>query len=414
MTQCTRSRQVRKAQSVSSPEIAELLGPDPLTEALRGKIRDVLATLFDEELTQVLGAAKGQRVATRCGYRHGEKARTLTTGLGLVQLALPRGRLFTPEGHEREWTSHFLARYQRRARAVDGALLGAYLSGANSRRIKGALAPLLRGAPLSKSAVSRIVGRLTSLFEAWRTRSLRDERIGLLYLDAIALRVRIAQKVVSAPVLVALGVRADGQKVVLALELLASESTAAWGGLVASVVRHGLRRPRLCVIDGSPGLRAAVEANWPGVAVQRCTVHKLRNLERHTPRHAVEEVRTDYHRIVYAESLPAAQQAYRAFVAKWSKLASKVAESLQEAGDELLTFYRFPKSQWKSLRTTNAIERLHGEFRRRVKTQGSLPNAQAAELLLFGLLTSGQIRMRRIDGWHQLDQLPAPLTEQAA
>ena len=385
MKQCTRSRQVRKAQSVSSPEIAELLGPDPLTEALRGKVRDLLATLFDEELTQVLGAAKGQRVATRCGYRHGEKARTLTTGLGLVQLAMPRGRLFTPEGPEREWTSHFLARYQRRARAVDGALLGAYLSGANSRRIKGALAPLLRGAPLSKSAVSRIVGRLTSLFDAWRTRSLRDERIGLLYLDAIALRVRIAQKVVSAPVLVALGVRADGQKVVLALELLASESTAAWGGLVASVVRHGLRRPRLCVIDGSPGLRAAVE-----------------------------EVRTDYHRIVYAESLPAAQQAYRAFVAKWAKRAPKVAESLQEAGDELLTFYRFPTSQWKSLRTTNAIERLHGEFRRRVKTQGSLPNAQAAELLLFGLLTSGQIRMRRIDGWQQLGHIPEPLMQHAA
>ncbi len=414
MKQCTRSRQVRKAQSVSPPEMAELLGPDPLTEALRGKIRDVLAMLFDEELTQVLGAAKGQRVATRCGYRHGEKARTLTTGLGLVQLAMPRGRLFTPEGHEREWTSHFLARYQRRARAVDGALLGAYLGGANSRRIKGALAPLLRGAPLSKSAVSRIVGRLTSLFEAWRTRSLRDERIVLLYLDAIALRVRIAQKVVSAPVLVALGVHADGQKAVLDLELLASESMAAWGGLVTGLVARGLRRPRLCVIDGSPGLRTAVEASWPGMVVQRCTVHKLRNLERHVPHHALEEVRTDYHRIVYAESGEVARHAYRAVVAKWSKLAPKVAESLQEAGDELLTFYRFPTSQWKSLRTTNAIERLHGEFRRRVKTQGSLPNAQAAELLLFGLLSSGQIRMRRIDGWQHLGQIPEPLMQDAA
>src|SRR3990172_7313609 len=139
--QGTRRRQVRKAQSVSSPEIAELLGPDPLTEALRGKVRDLLATLFDEELTQVLGAAKGQRVATRCGYRHGEKARTLTTGLGLVRPAPPRARLFPREGPEREWTSHFLARYQRRARAGDGALLGAYLSRANSRRLKGALCP---------------------------------------------------------------------------------------------------------------------------------------------------------------------------------------------------------------------------------------------------------------------------------
>jgi transposase-like protein len=297
---------------------------------------------------------------------------------------------------------------------VDGALLGAYLEGANSRRIKGALAPLLRGAPVSRSAVSRIVGRLKALFEAWRTRSLEKERRGVLYLDAIALRVRLAQKVVSAPVFVALGVDADGHKTVLDLELLASESADAWGGLVTGLVARGLRRPRLCLIDGSPGLRAAVEASWPGVAVQRCTVHKLRNLERHTPRRALEEVRTDYHRIVYAESLPAAQQAYRTFVAKWAKRAPKVAESLQEAGDELLTFYRFPTSPWKALRTTNAIERLHGEFRRRVRTQGSLPHAQAAELLLFGLLSSGQIRMRRIDGWQHLGQIPELLMRDAA
>ncbi len=115
-----------------------------------------------------------------------------------------------------------------------------------------------------------------------------------------------------------------------------------------------------------------------------------------------------------ASSGEVARHAYRAFVAKWSKLAPKVAESLQEAGDELLTFYRFPTSQWKSLRTTNAIERLHGEFRRRVKTQGSLSNAQAAELLLFGLLRSGQIRMRRIDGWQHLGHIPEPLMQDAA
>ena len=106
------------------------------------------------------------------GYRHGEKDRALTTGLGTVQVAVPRGRLFTADGHEQERTSHFLARYQRRGRAVDGALLGAFLGGANSRRIKGALAPLLR-APVSKSAVSRIVGRLKALFETWRARSPR-------------------------------------------------------------------------------------------------------------------------------------------------------------------------------------------------------------------------------------------------
>lgn len=111
----------------------------------------------------------------------------------------------------------------------------------------------MRDAPLSESAVSRLAGRLAALFEQWRTRDLRDEKIVWLYLDAIALRVRIAQKVVSAPVLVALGVRANGQKVVLDLELLSSESADCWGGLIVGLVERGLKRPRLCVIDGSKG-----------------------------------------------------------------------------------------------------------------------------------------------------------------
>jgi len=206
-------------------------------------------------------------------------------------------------------------------------------------------------------------------------------------------------------VLVGLGVKADGQKVVLDLELLQSESTECWGGLVEGLIERGLKRPCLVIIDGNKGLRAAVEKSWPGIEVQRCTVHKLRNLERHTPRHALEEVKSDYHRIIQAESLEQARKVYREFIVKWKKLAPKVVVSLEEAGEELLTFYGFPNSQWKSLRTTNAIERLNGEFRRRVKTQGSLPSAQAGEFLLFGLIISGQIQMRRIDGWRDLKQM---------
>lgn len=404
---------MRKQSTPSVSKMEALLGPDPLTEALRDKIREMILTLVEGELAEVLAALPYERNTERRGYRHGSKPRSLTTGLGPTTIEMPRARLIK-DGGDQEWQSVFMRRYQRRAASVDAALMGTYLCGANQRRIRGALSPLLRGAPLSKSAISRVVGRLISLFETWRKRSVSDEGIVLLYLDAIALRVRIAKKVVSAPVLVALGVRTNGQKVVLDLELLTSESTAAWGGLVAGLVERGLRRPRLCVIDGNKGLRAAVEENWPGITVQRCTVHKLRNLERHVPRHALEEVRTDYHRIVKADSLQAAHQAYTDFVTKWEKRAPKVANSLKEAGEELLTFYHFPKSQWKSLRSTNTIERLNGEFRRRVKTQGSLPNAQAAELLLFGLLISDQIRMRRIDGWQQLNQIPEDFIQKAA
>lgn len=399
------TRLVRKKEAV--------LGPDPLTEALRVKVGEMILALVEAERAEVLAAVRYERREGRRGYRHGSQPRSVTTGLGETRIAMPRARLLQ-DGREVEWQSRLVPRYQRRAAAVDAALLGAYLAGANTRRIKGALAPLLRGAPLSKSAISRLVGRLKALFEAWRTQSLVEERIVVLYLDAIALRVRLAQKVSAVPVLVALGVRADGQKVVVALELLISESTTAWSGLVDALIVRGLRRPQLCVLDGNPGLRAAVAACWPGMAVQRCTVHKLRNLERHAPRHVLEEVRTDYHLIVYAASLTAARQAHRTFLAKWAKRAPKVAESLQEAGEELLTFYRFPPSQWKALRSTNAIERLNEEFRRRVKTQGSLPQAQAAELLLFGLLLTEQIRLRRIDGWRDLPRIPELLAQDAA
>lgn len=385
-------------------QMEALLGPDPLTEALRGKIREMILALTEAELREVLAAQPYERSAERQGYRHGRKLRSMTTGLGAAVIELPRARLIE-DGQEREWQSGLIRRYERRAPSVDSALLGAYLSGANGRRIRGALSPLLRGAPLSKSAISRIVGRLQALFSSWRERSLKAFPLMVLYLDAIALRVRIANKVVSAPVLVALGVGQGGRKEVLDLELLTSESTSCWSGFVQGLISRGLGRPRLVVIDGNKGLRAAVEQSWPTVVVQRCTVHKLRNLERHVPRHALEEMRSDYHRIIRADSLDEARKAYREFILKWKRLAPKVAASLEEGGPELLTFYSFPKSQWKSLRTTNVIERLNGEFRRRVKTQGSLPDAQAAERLLFGLLVSGQIHMRRIDGWRELNQI---------
>lgn len=381
----------------------EFFGPDRLAEALRGKVREMIMTLAEAELAEVLAAQSYERSEDRRGYRNGKRKRSISTGLGATVIELPRARISEGE-RDREWQSGLIRRYQRRGASVDQALLGSYLSGANGRRIRGALSPLLRGSPLSKSAISRLVGRLEALFSQWRSRSLASEAVVFLYLDAIALRVRIAKKVISVPVLVGLGVKADGQKVIMDLELFQSESSSCWEGFVEGLVSRGLKAPLLVIIDGNKGLRGAVEKNWPGAVVQRCTVHKLRNLERYAPRHALEEVKSDYHRIVYAESLEQANKAYREFVSKWKKLAPKVVGSLEEAGEELLAFYRFPKSQWKGLRTTNTIERLNGEFRRRVKTQSSLPDARTAERLLFGLLISGQIQMRRIDGWQDLKQ----------
>ena len=274
--------------------------------------------------------------------------------------------------------------------------------GATPAAFVGHFSRFSRPRPLSKSAVSRVIATLKSSLETWRTRSLADLDVIYLYLDGFALRVRSAGKVVSVPVLGVVAVLSDGRKQLLALDLCGGESFATWKGCLADLVARGLRAPVLAVIDGNAGLRRAVSEVWPRAAVQRCCVHKLRNLERKAPKHALAEIRDDFHRIVYAASLEAARGAWAAFERSWGKRCPGVVTSLREGGDELLTFLTFPKTQWKTLRTTNTIERLHEEFRRRVKTQGSLPTEDAALVLLFSLVASGQIKLRRIDGWRKI------------
>jgi len=376
--------------------------PGSLGELIHTAVRRAIEVAVDEELTAALGARPYERGGGRGGYRNGTKPRTLTGPTGPLALTVPRARLFSPAG-PREWASTLLPRYQRRLREVNEAVVATYLAGANTRRLRGALRPLLKAAPLSKSAVSRVVGTLKAELEAWRTRSLADLDVLGLYLDALALRVRSAGKVVSVPVLGVVAVLTDGQKHLVALELCpGGETFEAWKGCLDDLVARGLAVPMWAVIDGHPGLRKAVGVVWPQALVQRCCVHKLRNLERKAPKHALAEIRADFHRIVYAESAAAARAAYAAFERKWTPRCPGVVRSLQEGGEELLTFFQFPKRQWKTLRTTNVIERLNEEFRRRVKTQGALPTEDAALILLFGLVVSGQIRLRRLDGWRQI------------
>jgi transposase-like protein len=329
----------------------------------------------------------------------------LTTAVGPAQLEIPRARLFAEDGKTVEWRSHVLPRYSRRTADVDSAVLTAYLAGANQRRVRLALGPLVGREGLSKSAVSRVVDRLRGGFKAWRSRRFDGAYYPYVFLDGIAVKVRMGRRVESLPVLVALGVRRDGEKELLALQLMSSESKAAWRDFVEDLSQRGIAEPLMCVIDGNMGLRQAITQVWPRTVVQRCVVHKLRNLEAHCPKRQVEELRKDFHAITEAKSLARAQSSYRAFLRRWQTRAPGVARSLTEAGEELMTYYSFPADQWKCLRTTNAIERLHEEFRRRIKTQASLPSEQSVLSLMYGLYESGQIRMRRIDGWQLLDDV---------
>jgi transposase-like protein len=374
-------------------------GADTIEARMRNRIRETIEAIVEEELEAALGAEKSARVGeTRQGYRHGTRKRSLTTSLGPATIAMPRARIRQTDGTAREWRSETVRRYERRTTRVDEAILGVYLAGGNTRRIKGALAPLLRGGPLSKDAVSRLVGRLREDFETWRTHDLADDDIRYVFLDGWYPKVRIGGRRERVPVLVTLGVRATGERVVLDMRLVGEESAASWTEVVASLVARQLARPVLAVIDGNPGLTHALRSHWPGIAIQRCTAHKLRNLQAKAPARLREELTEDYRRMIYGESVEAVEHARARFTKKWQLRCPAVVDSLKEAGEELFTFLRFPRSQWKALRTTNALERINEEFRRRTKTQASLPGQDAVLLLLFGLLRSGQIKLRALDG----------------
>ncbi len=387
------AKRIRKSETLHEQQRTSL------GELIHAQVRVAIEAAVHEELTIALGAQPYERHDARRGYRNGVKRRTLTGPTGLLALTLPRA---TVAATGREWRSTIVPRYQRRVGEINETVIATYLAGGNQRRIRGALRPLLKAAPLSKSAVSRIVATLKDSLTTWSARSLTDVDLVYLYLDAVCVRVRSAGKVSSVPVLTAVAVLADGRKELLALELCGSESGDAWKEFVDDLRTRGLRAPLLAVVDGNAGLRQALGRTWPATAIQRCAVHKLRNLERKAPKHALDELREDFHRIVYAASGEAGRTAYSAFERKWAKRGPGVVRSLQDGGQELLTFFAFPKGQWKTLRTTNVIERLNEEFRRRVKTQGSLPTEDAAVTLLFSLVASGQIQLRRIDGWRTI------------
>lgn len=366
----------------------------------RRHIREALDVALAEELAAALGSDRHERTEGRRGYRNGSSERILTTPEGPRTITVPRGRIGGTDGTTQEFHSQLLPRYARRTREIDDAILGCYLGGINSRRIRTALKPLLGERHLSKSAVSRIVGRLKALFATWQDRDLSSERYAVIFLDGFHLKVRIAKRVVSVPVLAALGVAETGQKCLLQLRLAASEAEVTWGAVVTDLQQRGLAAPLLLVVDGNAGLKNALK-QWDGVRIQRCTTHKLENLKAHCPQHARAEMKRDYDRIIYAEDGLAARAAYDAFVKKWSTLCPAVAKSLQEAALELLTFYAFPKETWKSIRTTNTIENLNREFRRRTKTQASFSTESAALTVLYGLVAFGQIQLRKIDGYKQ-------------
>src|SRR4051812_2874660 len=378
---------------------------DPIEAGIRERIRGFIEALFEEELTAALGRGRCERaVGAPKGYRNGTRERQLLGSFGPMQVSVPRARM--AEGGTREWRSSVLPRYARMTRQVEALIAGAYLAGTNTRRVKRALAALFRGA-VGKDVVSRTWRKARADWEAWNRRDLAAEDVVRLILDGTVVRVRLDRKATNVSLLVALGVRRDGQKLLLAVRNMGRESEAAWHGILDDLIARGLRTPEFLVIDGGAGLERALAALWPDVPAQRCTVHKHRNLLAHAPETLHEQVSADYTDMIYAASAKEVETRRKAFLRKWRLKCPGVATSLEEAGERLFAFLRLPQSQWKSARATNAIERLHEEFKRRIKTQTVLPSAETAAMLFWALLASGQITMRKVDGWQTLAEKPA-------
>ena len=351
---------------------------DPIEAGLRDRVREFIQAMIEAELETALSRpryARRPKTATEqadgaadiTGHRHGHRSRSLIGTFGRVEIAVPRARLDTAYGKTTEWKSTALRAYQRRTRHADSLIAGAYLAGTNSRRVRRALTAVFGGA-VGKDTVSRVWRKVKADWDAWKARSLAEEPIIRLILDGTVVRARVDRKATAIVLLVGLGVREDGQKVLLAVKTMGGETNAAWRAVLDDLIKRGLRQPELLIVDGGSGLEQALAELWGDVPTQRCTVHKHRNLLAHAPQRLHEEISADYNDMIYAASAAEVAQRRRAFIRKWRLKCKAVADSLEEAGDRLFTFTRLPLSQWKSARTTNAIERLHEEFKRRIKT----------------------------------------------
>jgi transposase-like protein len=303
---------------------------DPIEDRLRETVRATIEALFDEELAAYLGRIRyGGGGGARKGYRHGRRERELVGTFGTETVSVPRARIEGEDGKTTEWRSRALPRYQRLTRRAEALIAAVYLAGTNTRRVKRALFGLFQGAvgkgePLcamgssTMANVSRAWRTVTVDRDAWCARSLADEGIVRLILDGTAIRTRLDKKATNISVLAAIGVRRDGQKILLSIRHMGGESTAAWRQFLDDLDARGPRRPDFVIVDGAPGLEAALTALWGAeLPIQRCTVHKHRNLLGHAPEHLHDELTEDCRDMIYAATAAKVETRRKAFLRKW-------------------------------------------------------------------------------------------------
>jgi putative transposase len=345
---------------------------------LKEIVERVLQELFEAEMTEHIGAAPYERTHKRTGQRNGYKPRALRTRVGTLNLLVPQDR-------EGTFSTRLFARYQRNEKALVLALMEMYVEGVSTRKVKD-ITEELCGTSFSKSLISQLAGSLDSELEAWRTRALKAASYPYLFVDARYEKVRVDRRVVSQGVLIVSGVRDDGMREILTVEVADTESEATYHDLFRSLKSRGLKGVELVVSDDHEGLKAAVSRNFQGASHQRCQVHYMRNLLGMVGHAKRKELASDLRAIFAASERDQAIGIATSVAKKWrGKGIEKVADHLEEHIEECLSCLAFPESHRRRIRTTNGLERLNQEIKRRSRVVRIFPNRESCLRLVTAL-----------------------------
>ena len=369
----------------------------PLSEAIQLGAQLMLQKAVELEVTEFLGRDHYQRSGEEAlrGYRNGYEDKQVQTAEGPLHLKMPQVR-DTIEAFDSVWLRALVRRSDKLAALIPQL----YVKGLSTRDIEAALSDTLAVEGVSKSTVSTLCGQLKKDFEQWQNRDLTAHKILYLFCDGIYLRLRPEDEKAVA-VLCAYGIREDGKKVLLHLAVGDKESTVCWKSFLQDMKQRGLVEPLLVILDGNSGLRKAVRECFPGSWVQRCQVHRMRNILCKLPEKARPGIKKLLQKAFTAQNHKAGLERAQTIVAMYEQEYPEAMKCLATDLEEVLTTLRFPDTHRKRIRTTNLLERLFGEGRRRSKVVPRFMSERSGLSLLFAVLVDASA------GWHGVKITPA-------
>ena len=334
-------------------------------DSLKELLREVLQEVLEQEMTDVLGAEKGERSPGRLGYRSGYYSRGLVTRVGKLELRIPQDR-------QGQFSTQIFERYQRSEKALVSALAEMYIQGVSTRKVK-AITEELCGHAFSASAISAVNKTLDESLERFAKRPL-EEAYPYLVLDARYEKVRQDGVIRSQAVQIAIGINDEGRRQILAVELANRESQTSWKEVLLDLKSRGLRGVEFVVSDDHPGLKRAIAEVIPEAVWQRCYVHFLRNALDHLPRKAVDDCLQELRWLYDRRDLAEAQKDLAQWLERWGQKYPKLCEWVEENIGETLTFYQLPLQHHKHMKSTNMLERFNEEIKRRTRVVRIFPN----------------------------------------